>query len=319
MSFLFKVLTLSVFCPLFAFAQINDEPETQAQAESTESSSSLKFRGFKSATEDLPFMSEDWKISFFQLAATEPDRFDDEKSAAVFFYNYFSFNYKIDDSSRFAVRPVFTLESPGVNKYNDTISEWNANWGDWYVQYSKFDLFEIGPFGSRTNLRLYAPTSENSINNGMITQFHPELFFETSLRRGTSFEIAFKGDYYFHSQSAYKFKTAAGKEKFTSNKQAELESYVELNQKINSQFNIKPRLTWVDEWKHRSEKNGFASTHKTSVAAGLGIDWHPTSNFNTLLIYSNVTTYYGNRSFIRKEKHFDHNNDELVALTNYRF
>lgn len=269
--------------------------------------------------EDLPFMSEDWKVSYFQLAATEPARFDDKKSTALFFYNYFSFNYKIDSSSRLAVRPVFTLESPGVNKYDDTVSKWNANWGDWYVQYSKFDLFELGPFGSRTNLRLYAPTSDASKTNGMIIQFHPELYLETSLRRGTGIEVAFKGDYYFQSRKAYKFKTESGEEKFTTNKEAELESYVELNQKLTSQFNIKPRLTWFDVWKHRSPVNGFSSTHTTKFAAGLGLDWRPTSNFNTMLIYSNETTYYGNRPFIRKDQRFDPNNDQLVALTNYRF
>ncbi len=318
MSYLSQLLILSVFCPLFVWAQSNNELNSSS-TEQIQNSSSLKFRGFRSATEDLPFMSEDWKISFFQLAATEPARFDDKKTTAVFFYQYFSFNYKINDSSRFSVRPVFTLESPGVNKYNDTVPEWDANWGDWYIQYSKFDLFEIGPFGSRINLRLYAPTSENSIANGMISQFHPELYFETSIRRGTSFQMAFKGDAYFHSQKAFKFKTESGKEIFTSNKEYELESYLELNQKISSKFNLKPRLTWFDEWKHRSPVNGFSSTHKTSFAPGLGIDWHPTSNFNTLLIYSNVTTYYGNRPFIRKDKRFDHKNDQLVALTNYRF
>ncbi len=319
MSFLFRVLIWSVFCPLFVLAQINDEPGTPEQDSSAQSTSGLKFRGFKSATEDLPFMSEDWKISYFQLAATEPARFDDDKSTGVFFYNYFSFNYKINDSSRFAIRPVFTMESPGMNKYDDEVREWNAKWGDWYAQYSKFDIFELGPFGARTNVRLYAPTSENSITNGMITQLHPELFLETTLRRGTSLEIAFKGDYYFHSQKAYKFKTESGKEIFTSNKSAELESYIELNQKLNSKFSLKPRVAWFDEWKHRSPVNGFSSTHKTAFAAGVGLDWRPTSNFNTLLIYSNVTTYYGNRPFIRKDKRFDPNNDQLVALTNYRF
>lgn len=312
---LFKILVLSVFCPLFVLAQINDEPDNSA----TQSTSSVKFRGFKSATEDLPFMSEDWKVSYFQLAATEPSRFDDKKATTFFFYNYFSFNYKIDDNSRLAVRPVFTLESPGVNKYNDTVSKWNASWGDWYIQYSKFDLFEVGPFGSRMNLRFYAPTSDASKKNGMISQLHPELFMETSFGRSTSLEIAFKGDYYFHSKKAYQFTTESGKEIYTTNKEAELESYIELNQKLSSKFNLKPRLTWFDEWKHGSPVNRLSSTHETRFAVGLGVDWHPTDNFNTLVIYGNETTYYANRSFVKKEKRFDPNNNELVALTNYRF
>jgi hypothetical protein len=320
MSLFSKLIFAALLSPVFVHAQINDEPSpTTDRGESTTSTAGVKFRGFKSAQEDLPLMNENWKLSFFQLAATEPARFDDKKSTAFFFYNYFSFNYKIDDSSRFAVRPVFTLESPGVNKYNDTVSKWNMNWGDWYVQYSKFDLFELGPFGSRTNLRLYAPTSDASKNNGMIAQFHPELFFETSLRRGTGIEIAFKGDYYAHSKKAYSFTTESGKVVYTTNKEAELESYAELNQRLTSKFNLKPRLTWFDEWKHSSPVNNFSSSHTTRFAVGLGLDWHPSNNFNTTVIYSNETTYYANRSFIRKDKNFNPNNNELVALTNYRF
>ena len=336
MSLLFKLLMVSVFCPIFVMAQesnlenrdqnreddsyVNSNPSDAKTSNSQATGSSgVKFRGFTSAAEDMPLMNANWKVSFFQLAATEPARFDDKKSTAFFFYNYFSFNYKIDETSRFAIRPVFTLESPGVNKYDDTVSKWNMNWGDWYAQYSKFDLFEIGPFGSRMNLRLYAPTSDGSKENGMITQFHPEFYFETSLRRGTGIEIAFKGDYYAQSKKAYSFKTETGKVIYTTNKEAELESYVELNQKLNSKFNLKPRLSWFDVWKHSSPVNGFDSSHVTSFAAGLGVDWHPTSNFNTLVIYSNETLYYANRGFIRKDKQFNPNNDQLVALTNYRF
>jgi hypothetical protein len=318
MSTLLKYILASVvFCPIFVLGQINDEPSSDVDSApaGVTSTSSLKFRGFKSAAEDLPFMNEDWKVSYFQLAATEPARFDDKKATALFFYNYFSFNYKINDSSRFSVRPVFTLESPGVNKYNDTVSQWNLNWGDWYAQYSKFDLFEIGPFGSRTNLRLYAPTSEASANNGMIAQIHPELFFETSFRRGSGIEVAFKGDYYLQSKKAYSFKTESGRTIFTTNKEAELESYIEFNQKLSSKFNLKPRVSWFDEWKHSSPANGFESSHSTEFSIGLGLDWHPTNNFNTLVIYSNKTPYYGRY----KEKFLLPDNNELVALTNYRF
>lgn len=319
MSFFLRILALSVFCPLVVFAQINDEGPATEESGLVKSESSVKFRGFKSAAEDLPFMSEDWKTTFFQLAATEPARFDDDKATALFFYNYFSFNYKIDDDSRFSFRPVFTIESPGVNKYNDTVSKWNINMGDWYAQYSRFNLFDMGPFGTRTNLRLYAPTSDNSKNNGMIAQFHPELYFETSLWRGTGIEFAFKGDYYFHSQKAYTFTTSSGRQIFTTNKEAELETYFQLNQRLTSKFDLKPRLTWFDEWKHRSPENRLSSSHTTAFAASLGVDWHPTNNFNATLTYSNVTTYYANRFFIRKDKHFDPNNNQLVALTNYRF
>lgn len=319
MSFLLRVLTLSVFCPLVVLAQINDEEPSPDHNGLVKSESSVKFRGFQSAAEDLPFMSEDWKTTFFQLAATEPSRFDDDKATTVFFYNYFSFNYKIDDDSRFSFRPVFTMESPGVNKYNDTVSKWNINMGDWYAQYSRFNLFDVGPFGTRTNIRLYAPTSDASKNNGMIAQVHPELYFETSLWRGTGVEFAFKGDYYFHSQKAYSFTTNSGRKIYTTNKEAELESYIQVNQRLTSKFSLKPRVAWFDEWKHRSPQNGFSSVHTTIFGVGAGLDWHPTQNFNTTVTYSNLTTYYANRSFVRKGKHFDPNSNQLVALTNYRF
>lgn len=303
--------------------QAQSTPSEQADADASapihQSTSQVRFRGFQNATEDLPFMSADWRVSFFQLAAVEADRLDDDNTASWFFYNYFSFNYKLSDDERLAVRPVFLLESPGRNKYDDEVSKWNFKWDDWYVSYSKFNLFEIGPFGTRANVRLYVPTSEASQDNGMITKVHPEFYMETSLGRNTGIELQFKGDYYVNSKRAYILKTQKGDQIRLTNREAELESIIELKYRANRMFHVKPRVGWKDDWYLSSPENNLRSRHKQEFSAGLGVEWRPTDKFNTTIQFSNVTEVYNNKPNFKPSKLWLPENNEIVALTNYRF
>lgn len=307
-------LVLAMFLSAVSFAQSREEQVTQS--ETADASSTVKFRGYQNITEDVPFMSEDWKISFFQLAAVEMDRLDDDGPASLFMYNYLSFNYKIDDDQRIAIRPVFTVSTPGTDKYDEEISKWKTELGDAYIQYSRFNMFEIGPFGTRANLRLYLPTSQNSQNNGMIAQIHPEYYLETSFGRSSGVELQLKGDYFFQSKRAYSFTTGGGDVIQTTNKETELETIIEFRQRLNSKFNLKPRVSWHDEWFLSSPVNNRASRHTQEFAVGMGLEWKPSEAFNTTLQVSNVTPVYPK---FKKKKMWLPENNEVVALTNYRF
>lgn len=316
---------LSLWIPLSLKAQAREESvASEAQGETGSNQASVKFRGFKSATatEDMPNMMDDWKVSLFQLAALDTGRLDDNQPVGMFFYNFVSFNYKISDDSRIAIRPTFILESPGDSGsggFTRNNNNWKSRWDDWYVQYSKFDLFDVGPFGTRGNFRVYAPTSERSRDNGLITRLRPEFYMETSIQRGTGIEFGFRGDYYVQSRRAVLVTNSQGIQRAQSLLEAELESYVEVNQKINSKFALRPRLTWFDEWRYGSSENNLDSRHVTQLAIALGLDWRPTESFNTLIQIANQTTYYSNRSFIRTQDFFEPNNNQLVVLSNYRF
>lgn len=323
---LFSLVILTVLTTLtFSFsAQAQTSPdeapvETETVSESVQASSTVKFRGFKNAMEDLPFMSEDWKVSFFQLASVEADRLDDNNTASWFFYNYFSFNYRLSDDERLAIRPVFRMESPGKNSYDEEISKWDFTWDDWYVSYSKFNLFEIGPFGTRANVRLYIPTSEHSKDNGLITRLHPEFFMETSLGRNLGVEFQFKGDYYFNSKRAYILKTQDGDQIRLTNKEAEFESIAELKYRAHRMFHIKPRVSWHDEWNLSSPENRLRSRHTQEFTAAVGVEIRPTENFNTTIQFGNATQVYNNKPNWKRPKLWLPENNEIVALTNYRF
>lgn len=328
MSIHFRIVLLALLLPAFLFAQAaEDEGSTPIESSSSSRSESdsdasgvIKFRGFKSvsALEDLPSMMSAWRVSFFQLASLETARLDDSEPVGMFFYNFLSFNYRLGHDARISVRPTFTLQSPGMNR-NRMNPHWETRWDDWYVQLSKFNLFELGVFGTRGNFRVYGPTSERSRDNGMITRLRPEFYMETSFRRGTGMEIGFRGDYYVQSQKTVTFRADDGSTRVSRLMEAELESYIEINQKINRKFFFRPRLTWFDEWRYGSPANNLQSTHTTRFAAAAGLDWRPTENFNMLIQYANQTTFFVNRQFLREDDYFDPNNNQLVVLTNYRF
>ena len=288
----------------------------QAPASESEPAPAVKFRGYQNVTDELPFMGADWRVSFFQLAAIEAGRLDDNGPASLFMYNFFSFNYKIDDDQRIAVRPVFTVSSPGTDKYNENLTRWKTELDDLYISYSRFNLPDVGPFGSRMNFRVYLPTSEFSRNNGMITQLHPEYYLETSLGRYWGVELQFKGDYFVNSKRAYSFTTGSGNVIQTTNKETELESIIEARYRINRLFAFKPRILWHDEWYVSSPENNKPSRHNQEFAYGFGIEYRPTQNFNTTLQISNVMQTYPKR---RREQIGQPQNNEIVALTNYRF
>lgn len=307
--------TFIVFFLLFSQFVFAEKPVDESSSEANEAPQ-IRFRGYQNLTDELPFMGENWRVSFFQLASVEAGRLDDQSAASLFMYNFLSFNYKIDNDSRIAVRPVFTISSPGTDKYDEDLNRWKTALGDAYISYSRFNLPDIGPFGTRTNLRLYVPTSEFSQNNGMITQVHPEFYMETSLGRHWGVEFQFKGDYYFNSKRAYSFKTESGEVIQTTNKEVELESIIEARYRINRLFAFKPRILWHDEWYLSSPSNNRASRHNQEFSYGAGLEYRGSENFNTTLQFSNVLQTYPRR---RRESLGLPQNNEIVALTNYRF
>jgi hypothetical protein len=305
-------------------ADSGDTTSGDSSAEPGQTSGSVKFRGFRSATatEDLPNMMDDWKVSFFQLASLDMARFDDQQPVGLFSYNFLSFNYKLTDDSRVALRPAFILESPGTSGtggFTNSVGSWKTRWDNWYFQYSKFDLFDFGPFGTRMNFRVYAPTSQRSKDTGLITIFRPELYLETSFRRGTGLEIGLRGEYHVQSRRTVLTTNSQGFQRASGNVEAEQESYIEINQKLTSKLNLRPRFTWFDEWRYGSRENNVDSRHVSRLTAALGFDWRPSEKFNTVVQFANQTTYFSNRSYIRKGKYFDPNNNQLVFISNYRF
>ncbi len=311
-----------ILCPVIGYslevaqAEIQNSESLQEPARQT---SRVKFRGFQNAQEDLPNMSDNWKVSFFQLAAVEADRLKGNEPASLYFYNYFSFNYKLSDDERIAVRPVFEMESPGRNKYNDEVGKWLIRLDDLYVSYSRFNLFEIGPFGTRANFRVYAPTSEASQNSGLITQLHPEFYMETSLGRNSGIEFQFKGDYFVNSKRSFILKTPSKKEIPLTNKETEWETIVEYKYRAHRLFHLKPRVSWLDEWYLSSPENNLSGRHTQEFSAGIGLEWRPTRSFNTTLQFSNVTKIYDTKRGFKRPDLWLPENNEIVALTNYRF
>lgn len=272
-----QFILLSVF--VFAKASAVDNQTVDNQTVNTQSVNAQKLNESKT---DLNQVTEEktkspWSVSFFSIGGLTPAQID-KGSGSYSAYNYLSLNYKINKDSKFAIRPVFYLNTSGYDKYN-AYQEQSAKLGDLILMYALYNYVDQGPLKISTQFKLYLPTSEQSKINRQIAQFRPETYVELTVIGTDTLTWVIKPDIYLQSQTAYLDSTTPiyddGTYRFDPRKTtriAYLEHYLEYAKDLGRDFTFKPALGFKEEWTNGSNVENLSPGHNTVVRSAIGVD-----------------------------------------------
>lgn len=160
------------------------------------------------------------------------------------FYNFVGVDYRLNYESKISFRPVFFLSSAGKNFFGEDVGSEIAI-GDPYIQYSHYDIAlfpgDIGLFGA---FRLYIPLSEASKVNKQLTRAEARFVFTTPMGRGIELSYHMHPGYYFYARrgTTNHFGFAKG------NKQAELEHFAELSERVTTELGFSQRVGLTHQW-----------------------------------------------------------------------
>lgn len=170
-------------------------------------------------------------------------------------YNFVSIDYRLNYDSKVSFRPVFFLSSAGKDFFGEDVDSELAM-GDAYFQYFHYNLALLpGDIGLIGALRLYVPLSDNSKDNKMLTRVQARLLFTRPLGRGIELAYHMYPGYYFYSQRGTVNYFGAAK----GNKQAELEHFLELSERISQKLGFSQRVGISHEWKYDVPSQNVAS------------------------------------------------------------
>ncbi len=247
-----------------------------------------------------------WGVSFYSLGAVAQQQIE-RGGASYFTYNYIGLNYKLSNTRRFAIRPVFNYISAGKDKYNKDIKS-DVSLGDLHIVYADYEIATLGQAKVSTGFKFYFPTSDSSQSSGMIVKFRPETFISTDVGRFDSITYVLKPDIYFQSR-------ASNLDAFKNDKTTQvagLEHYVEYNRSFNKMFSLKPSIGFIESW-YNPSTDPKANSHRTEAKVALGLDIRAMKGLSFALCAENkfpVTDRKEAVSFFRPE------DNGLVFITN---
>lgn len=160
------------------------------------------------------------------------------------FYNFVGVDYRLNYESKISFRPVFFLSSAGKNFFGEDVGS-EVALGDPYLQYSHYGIAlfpgDIGLFGA---FRLYVPLSDASKVNKLLTRVETRFVFTTPIGRGIELSYHMHPGYYFYARrgTTNHFGFAKG------NKQAELEHFVELSERVTTDLGFSQRVGLTHQW-----------------------------------------------------------------------
>lgn len=234
-------------------------------------------------------------FSIYSVGNMKPGKDEPAGGRNIGGYNYFSLNYKLDQDRKVSLRLPFTYQTAGYNEYGDYETQ-RGDLQDIFVSMSFYDLGYIGAIDISGAVKLYAPTSANSQNSGMISRLRGEFFFDWNFSRFSSLTYVLKPGMFFQGNTAY-INDMAGvddqgfyySDPRSTTKQFELENYLELVADVNQYLALKPRLGFDEEWKYGSVANDIPATHVTKAVAGFGIEVRPMRRLNMTFGVQNET------------------------------
>lgn len=248
-------------------------------------------------------LRKNWNSTLFSIVSQDNMSYGKEQTEdrSLSTYTYISLNYKIDSDRRVSLRVPFLYNTAGQNRYGDQIdSEMKLN--DIFFVYNMSDLGYIGDVDLAGNFRVYFPTSEAAQNTGMIAKFRAEVFFDYSIGRFSSISYGIKPDYYWQQRTAtFNSDTARFddgnfvRDPRSTNKQAELEQFIELNADINKYFSLKPRIGLEEAWYHSSAAEDLEGNHVTKAFYQAAVSIRPARGINFLVGMTNTTILNSNR------------------------
>ena len=194
---------------------------------------------------ELPNQKSKWGLSFFNWASQNV-RYAEEGSAQLSMYNYLSFDYRINWSSKFSIRPEFYMSSAGVNDYGYRQDKGTLDMGDIYLQYSNVNWALLpGDIGLLGSLRVYIPNSDFSKAARTITQLQARMIFTKPFGRGFEINYHLRPKYWVQTQRGYINPLTNN---ISQNRIAEIEHFVEFAQAFSSKFGISQQIGMTDAW-----------------------------------------------------------------------
>lgn len=194
---------------------------------------------------ELPNQKSKWGLSFFNWASQSVE-YSEEGSAQLSMYNYLSFDYRINWSSKFSIRPEFYMASAGVSNYGYREDKSSLEMGDIYLQYSNFNWALLpGDIGLLGSLRVYIPSSDFSKAARTITQLQARMIFTKPFGKGFEINYHLRPKYWVQTQRGYINPFSNG---ISQNRIAEVEHFLEFAQAFSAKFGISQQIGMTDAW-----------------------------------------------------------------------
>lgn len=216
-----------------------------------------------------------YSVTFFSIASMASYQFD-KSDPAWSSYNYFGVNYKIDGSTKLAVRMPFYFNPEGTDKYNEQVGM-DARLGDIHVAYVMYDLGYIGDVDLSGNVKYYLPTSENAQNTKSFGKIRFELYADYYFTRFSSITYGFKPEIYLQTQRAYYDQSVpvedwGFRDPRKTNRIAAFEHFIEVVGDVNKMFSVKPRVAVKEAWYYDSAVEELEGGHTTQMQLQLGLE-----------------------------------------------
>lgn len=256
-----------------------------------------------------------WGVSFFSIGSLS-QRQVETGGSSYGFNGYLGLNYKISKTQRFSIRPVFNVNSAGLDKKGNKIEQ-GSSLGDAHLVYSDYEIASMGPVGVSTSFKLYLPTSEFSQSIHMIAKFRPETFISYNFGKFSSITWVIKPDFFIQSQTTFEDQKAPLRKDGTYPRKttqfAALEHYLEFNAEVNKYFAVKPSAGFKEDWYNAGGASFLESSHNTSAKLALGFDIRPTRGLSFTLIAENLVKLNDRKDEVT---YFRPEDNSLVLLTN---
>lgn len=236
-----------------------------------------KFSGSAMSADDGIAEGSVWGLSYFNLTTADM-KYVNRGGASWYMYQYLAFNYKFAADQRFAIKPTFSTETPGVYDDRGNTKKMKFDLGDLHVTYSNYNLANFpNEFDLSGTFYLYLPTSESSQKKKWVTRIRSWLILTRVIDQNWTIRYNAKPEYFFQTQKSFRnetTKTAADGSEFTSvraenNKIGELDHYLEFSRYFNETFRPQFTVGFVHEWYHPSEEANYKDSLSEKLKLGL--------------------------------------------------
>lgn len=198
-------------------------------------------------------LASNMSYGFFNFASA-PMVQANETAARIESYSYLTADYTIARRRKLSIRPVFQWGTAGTNYRNDYVAG-DFKLGDAFVNYSHRGIEMPADFDFSYQVRVYAPTSEESASKATIARLRPQVEIQRRLTRNWNARFTFEPDYYFQSRTG-------SANKFTGRPEGHrnygYESEVELSYQIMRGLSVMGLVGHDEMWHHEMPESGVS-------------------------------------------------------------
>ncbi len=233
-----------------------------------------------SLNENLP---KAFSVSLFSLGGFKDKQFRSADPSMELFDNYVSFNYKINRDFRISARPAFGYSTEGRNTSGKEVTS-KIRTRDFSLVAKFSNLFEDSlpaTLDLSNSFRLYLPTSDSSIESGMIARLRYEIEGRQNFQKSNSFRYYAKPSYYFQRTTAFLDNSDPKKpNQVRTTSKLDIEHGGEFSFGVNTYFSAKPGFEIQEKWSNSSEAENKEEFHTTTIRTGFGVEVRPHSDVN---------------------------------------